>query len=157
MFRFSENLVNPFAEFPQTTPPATLLAYIRSQLVPYKRLLPIMATVSVLVALIEAGLIFYTGRVIDLMIPFFGKTTMYDHPKFKGSASIKYVLPALVPHLSYKNMHIQEGGTASDTWNRIVSGEYSTEDKNMKTQALKDYCHLDTLAMVEIWRVLKSV
>ena len=62
------------------------------------------------------------GRVVDLMIPFSGKTTLYDHPKFKGSASIKYVLPALVPRLSYKNMHIQEGGSASDTWNRIVSG-----------------------------------
>ena len=97
------------------------------------------------------------NRVVDLMIPFFGKTTMYDHPKFKGSASIKYVLPALVPTLSYKDMHIQEGGTAADTWNRIVSGEYSEKDKNMKIQALKDYCHLDTLAMVEIWRVLKSV
>ena len=96
-------------------------------------------------------------RVVDLMIPFYGKTTMYDHPAFKGSASIKYVLPALVPDLSYKNLHIQEGGTASDTWNRIVLGEYSEEEKNMKTQALKDYCHLDTLAMVEIWRVLKSV
>ena len=56
------------------------------------------------------------NRVVDLMIPFFGKTTMYDHPKFKGSASIKYVLPALVPTLSYKDMHIQEGGTAADTW-----------------------------------------
>ncbi|MDZ4713442.1 MAG: DUF2779 domain-containing protein [bacterium] len=96
-------------------------------------------------------------RVVDLMIPFFGKTTMYDHPEFKGSASIKYVLPALVPTLSYKKMHIQEGGTAADTWNRIVSGEYSKDDKNMKIQALKDYCHLDTLAMVEIWRVLKLV
>lgn len=96
------------------------------------------------------------NRVIDLMVPFYGKTTMYDHPEFMGSASIKYVLPALVPHLSYKEMHIQEGGTASDTWNRIVSGEYSEEDKNMKTQALKDYCHLDTLAMVEIWRVLNN-
>lgn len=96
------------------------------------------------------------NRVKDLMIPFYGKTTMYDHPKFKGSASIKYVLPALVPHLSYKDMHIQEGGSASDTWNRIVSGEYSEKDKNMKIQALKDYCHLDTLAMVEIWRVLKN-
>jgi hypothetical protein len=94
------------------------------------------------------------SRVIDLMIPFYGKTTMYDHPKFMGSASIKYVLPALVSHLSYKEMHIQEGGSASDTWNRIVSGEYSEEDKNIKIQALKDYCHLDTLAMVEIWRVL---
>jgi hypothetical protein len=97
------------------------------------------------------------NRVVDLMIPFYGKTTMYDHPEFKGSASIKYVLPALVPDLSYKDLHIQEGGTASDTWNRIVSGEYSDEEKNMKVQALKDYCHLDTLAMVEIWRVLKSV
>lgn len=97
------------------------------------------------------------SRVVDLMIPFYGKTTMYDHPKFMGSASIKYVLPALVPHLSYKDMHIQEGGTASDTWNRIISDEYSDADKNMKIQALKDYCHLDTLAMVEIWRVLNNI
>ncbi|MFA5961957.1 MAG: DUF2779 domain-containing protein [Parcubacteria group bacterium] len=97
------------------------------------------------------------NRVVDLMIPFYGNTTMYDHPEFKGSASIKYVLPALVPHLSYKDMHIQEGGAASDTWNRIVSDEYSEDEKNMKVQALKDYCHLDTLAMVEIWKVLKSV
>jgi len=97
------------------------------------------------------------NRVVDLMIPFFGKTTIYDHPEFKGSASIKYVLPALVPHLSYKDMHIQEGGTASDTWNRIVSGEYSEEDKAIKIKALKDYCHLDTLAMVEIWKILNNV
>jgi hypothetical protein len=96
------------------------------------------------------------NRIVDLMIPFFGKTTMYDHPEFKGSASIKYVLPALVPHLSYKKMHIQEGGVASDTWNRIVSGEYSQEDRNMKIKALKDYCELDTLAMVEIWKVLNT-
>jgi hypothetical protein len=96
------------------------------------------------------------NRVVDLMIPFFGNTTMYDHPQFKGSASIKYVLPALVPNLSYKNMHIQEGGTASDTWNRVVSDEYSGEDKVIKIQALKDYCELDTLAMVEIWKVLNS-
>ncbi len=67
MFRFFENLVNPFAEFPQVTPPKTLLAYIRTQLVPYRRWLPWMALVSVAVALIEAALIFYSGRLIDLM------------------------------------------------------------------------------------------
>jgi hypothetical protein len=97
------------------------------------------------------------NRVVDLMVPFYGKTNVYDHPEFKGSASIKYVLPALVPHLSYKDLHIQEGGTASDTWNRIVSGEYSEDEKNKKVQALKDYCHLDTLAMVEIWKVFKKI
>jgi hypothetical protein len=45
---------------------------------------------------------------------------------------------------------------APDTWNRIVSGEYSKEEQDMKIQALKDYCHLDTLAMVEIWKVLNT-
>lgn len=97
------------------------------------------------------------NRVVDLMIPFFGKATMYDNPKFQGSASIKYVLPALVPTMSYKKMHIQEGGAAADTWNRIISKEYSEDDKNMKIQALKDYCKLDTLAMVEIWKILKLI
>ncbi|MEK7644975.1 MAG: DUF2779 domain-containing protein [Patescibacteria group bacterium] len=96
------------------------------------------------------------SRVVDLMIPFSGKTAVYDHPAFKGSASIKYVLPALVPHLSYKDMHIQDGGAASDTWNRIVSGEYSEKEREIKIQALEDYCHLDTLAMVEIWKVLEN-
>lgn len=97
------------------------------------------------------------GRVVDLMIPFSGKTLVYDHPKFMGSASIKYVLPALVPHLSYNDMHIKEGGSASDTWNRIISGEYSDDERAMKIQALRDYCHLDTLAMVEIWKVLRNI
>jgi hypothetical protein len=96
-------------------------------------------------------------RVVDLMVPFSGKTLVYDHPGFKGSASIKYVLPALVPSRSYKEMHIQDGGTAADTWNRIVSGEYSAEEREVKIQALKDYCHLDTLAMVDIWKVLSKV
>jgi len=95
-------------------------------------------------------------RVVDLIIPFSGKTIVYDHPQFKGSASIKYVLPALVPELSYKDLHIQEGGTASDTWNSIVMGEYSDNDLKTKIQALKDYCLLDTLAMVKIWEVLKN-
>lgn len=95
-------------------------------------------------------------RVVDLMVPFSGKTNVYDHPKFKGSASIKYVLPALVPELSYKNLEIQEGGTASDTWNRIATGEYKDEEAKQKREALLKYCELDTLAMVRIWEVLED-
>lgn len=95
------------------------------------------------------------NRVVDLMTPFYGKTTLYDHPKFMGSASIKYVGPVLAPNLSYKNLHIQEGGAASDTWNKIVSDKYSEKEKEEKIKALKDYCHLDTLLMVEIWKKLK--
>ena len=95
-------------------------------------------------------------RVVDLIEPFDGKTAVYWHPKFFGKSSIKFVLPALVPTLSYKDLEVQEGGAAADTWNRIVSGEYSEEEAKRKTDALLKYCHLDTLAMVEIWKVLKQ-
>lgn len=96
-------------------------------------------------------------RIVDLIEPFDGKTAVYWHPNFLGKSSIKYVLPALVPELSYKELEIQEGGAAADTWNRIVSGEYSKEEAENKVQALRKYCHLDTLAMVEIWKVIKQV
>ena len=95
-------------------------------------------------------------RVVDLIEPFDGKTAVYWHPEFYGRSSIKVVLPALVPDLSYKSLEIQEGGAAADTWNRIVSGEYSEKESKCKADALLKYCHLDTLAMVEIWKVLKQ-
>jgi len=96
-------------------------------------------------------------RIVDLIEPFDGKTTVYWHPAFLGKSSIKFVLPALVPELSYKDLEVQEGGAAADTWNRIVSGEYSAEEAVRKRDALLKYCHLDTLAMVEIWKVLKQL
>lgn len=67
MFRFFENLVNPFAPFREDTPPSTLWAYYKSQFGPFRKWMVWMALTGVLVALIETGLIFYTGRVIDLM------------------------------------------------------------------------------------------
>jgi hypothetical protein len=96
-------------------------------------------------------------RIVDLIEPFDGKTAVYWDPAFLGKSSIKFVLPALVPELSYKELDIQEGGAATDAWNRIVSGEYSEEEANQKRVALLKYCHLDTLAMVEIYKKLKEV
>jgi hypothetical protein len=49
------------------------------------------------------------NRIVDLMTPF--STGLYVDKDFKGSASIKNVLPVLVPELSYKNLGIQEGGS----------------------------------------------
>ncbi|WP_392349183.1 DUF2779 domain-containing protein [uncultured Polaribacter sp.] len=48
------------------------------------------------------------NRLKDLMIPFQQK--WYYTPKMKGSYSIKYVLPALAPDLSYNDLDIKEGG-----------------------------------------------
>lgn len=97
-------------------------------------------------------------RLVDLEVPFKGEHAVYIHPHFKGKSSIKYVLPALVPELSYKELEIQEGGTASSTWFDIVHGDNKNNQsyKDQKTKALKEYCCLDTLAMVKIFDVLES-
>jgi len=86
-------------------------------------------------------------RIVDLMGPF--RNRDWFTPEMKGSYSIKKVLPALVPHLTYKNLEVQEGGTASLTY----LGLYEDNDKvsiATKRRALLEYCKLDTLAMVEI-------
>ncbi len=92
------------------------------------------------------------GRVVDLEDVF--KEQLYVHKGFKGRTSIKLVLPTLVPSLSYKNLNIHDGAGASDTWNKIVNGEYSTGEKLEQEQNLLDYCKLDTYAMYAIWKHL---
>jgi len=94
------------------------------------------------------------GRVIDLEDVFSKQS--YVHPGFKGRSSIKSVLPVLVPKLSYKALEIQEGASASEAWNRMVSGELTKTEAEETAHDLLKYCALDTLAMVEIWRVLES-
>ncbi|MBY5934974.1 ABC transporter ATP-binding protein/permease [Tateyamaria omphalii] len=67
MFRFFENRIDPFAGAVEGPPPGTVLGYVRTQLEPYRRWLPWIALVGLLTALMESGLIFYSGRLIDLM------------------------------------------------------------------------------------------
>jgi hypothetical protein len=95
------------------------------------------------------------SRIIDLMDVF--SEQHYVHPKFKGKTSIKYILPVLAPELSYKALDIQEGATASDSWNKIVKDEYSKEEKLEKIEQLKIYCKLDTYAMYAIWKHLSDL
>ena len=67
MFRLFENLVDPFAPDGGTTPPAGLWAYVKTQLAPFRKWMGWMVFAGILVAVTETGLIFYSGRVIDLM------------------------------------------------------------------------------------------
>jgi hypothetical protein len=79
----------------------------------------------------------------------------YEHPDFCGSKSLKVVLPVLVPSLSYKTLDIQEGGDAPAVWNLMLSANNETERQEWD-QRLRAYCKLDTLAMVEIHKVLQE-
>lgn len=95
------------------------------------------------------------NRVVDLIIPF--KQKWYDDPRFEGSASIKKVLPVLCPELSYKTLGIQEGGSAQRLWMETILDDKRADQKDQILADLIEYCKLDTLAMVEIYRKLKKL
>jgi hypothetical protein len=75
-------------------------------------------------------------------------------PKFRGSFSLKSVLPVLVPQMSYEDLVIQEGTHASLEYQRLLNSETLPEEKRKIEQALIDYCSYDTLAMVKIREAL---
>lgn len=95
------------------------------------------------------------GRMYDLMQPF--KKGYYVHKNFEGSASIKKVLPVLVPKLSYEALNIKEGSTASESWIKVADPELPQAERDQLSQDMLAYCLLDTLAMVEILEVLNEL
>jgi hypothetical protein len=78
----------------------------------------------------------------------------YRHWQWGNKSSIKNVLPTLVPELSYKDLDVQEGGTASLEWLRMTETD-DVREKAIKADALKRYCGLDTLAMVRLLEVVE--
>jgi hypothetical protein len=93
-------------------------------------------------------------RIKDLMIPF--QRRYYYTPEMRGSYSIKSVLPALVPELSYSNLEINEGGLASIAYESIQTETDLMFIADIKEQLLK-YCKLDTIAMVRILEKLEEL
>ena len=93
-------------------------------------------------------------RFFDLMEIFSRK--MYVNKDFKGSSSIKKVLPVLVPDLSYSVLGIGDGGTATTAWNRMVFEISDEEEKQTIRRQLLEYCRMDTLAMVEVYRKIND-
>jgi ATP-binding cassette, subfamily B, multidrug efflux pump len=68
MFKFFENLVDPYVEYKETDhPPQTLWLFLKDYAQPFRRVFAFTAFMSVVVAAIEVGLIYYMGRVVDLM------------------------------------------------------------------------------------------
>ena len=94
------------------------------------------------------------NRLKDLMIPFQQK--WYYTPEMRGSYSIKAVLPALVPELSYNDLDIRDGGTASNTFLSMINGTFQGNIEEARRQLL-EYCKLDTFAMVKILEKIRMV
>ncbi len=81
----------------------------------------------------------------------------YVHPGFMGRASIKKVLPVLVPGLSYKDLPVKSGTDAIEGYRQLTREVLVGEEAAQKQRDMLEYCKLDTLAMVEIWRHFKGV
>ena len=94
------------------------------------------------------------GRIVDLLVPF--RSFSVYHPDQHGSASIKYVLPALTGK-SYADLDIADGGTASNEYIRIMFGNTSDAERVEVFSQLEEYCGLDTLGMLGILRVLPKL
>ena len=82
----------------------------------------------------------------------------YRHPGFKGRTSIKKVLPVLCPEFSYQDLEIQNGTEAMENWERMIFTDEleDSERENIKISLL-EYCKLDTLAMVNIFKHLMEL
>jgi hypothetical protein len=74
---------------------------------------------------------------------------------FRGSYSLKSVLPALVPDMSYDGMEVAEGNEAGLAWEKMVRAEAGSEERRKLRDTLLAYCKQDTLAMVRLLEVLR--
>lgn len=79
MYKKFEDLIDPFAPASEATPPATLWAYLKSHYGPFRKWMVVLAFTGIIVALVETGLIFYSGRVIDLLSTSTPDTLMANH------------------------------------------------------------------------------
>ncbi|MEJ2232437.1 MAG: DUF2779 domain-containing protein [Syntrophobacterales bacterium] len=73
----------------------------------------------------------------------------FYNASFHGSFSLKSVLPALVPSMSYEDLFIQEGTHASLQYLQMLNHNTPAQEKEKIEEALLAYCSHDTLAMVK--------
>jgi len=112
------------------------------------------------------------GKLVDLLPVV--RTHVY-HPAFHGSFSLKSVLPALVPSLTYADLQISDGDTASVHLERMLLGKepgrsgrggggggpsqldlFEATPSPLRADLLA-YCKRDTWAMVKLLERLRGL
>ena len=72
------------------------------------------------------------------------------HPAFAGSYSLKTVLPALVPEITYSGLEVANGRDAGLAWESVVRGVLEHTERERIRKALLSYCRQDTIALVRL-------
>ena len=93
------------------------------------------------------------GRLVDLEAIIRARTT---HPATNGLTSIKRVLPAWCPDLSYADLALGDGSAASVRYLKSVRGLLAPDEVAQLHSDLIEYCGMDTLAMVRLLETLRG-
>lgn len=91
------------------------------------------------------------ARIVDLLLL---TKISYYHPNMRGSWSIRAVLPTIANDLDKKRLDAGDGGAAQDAFREILHPDTPESRKQALTQGLRDYCTLNTLAMLRLAWVL---
>jgi hypothetical protein len=84
-------------------------------------------------------------------------STQFSHPDFHGSTSMKKVLPALVPEISYNSLEIKDGNSAMAAFAYLALGRYKGEKADEIRNHLKEYCAQDTLGLHKVHQRLEQL
>jgi len=115
------------------------------------------------VAVLSEPLLALEAKLVDLLPVV--RNHVY-HPAFHGSFSLKSVLPALVPELTYDDLAIKDGDTATVQLERMLLGRkqgagpsqmdlFRAAPSSLRADLLA-YCKRDTWAMVKLLERLKE-
>jgi hypothetical protein len=92
------------------------------------------------------------NRIRDLSDPFSAR--LWYHPRMVGRYSIKFVLPAVVPEMTYNDLEIADGTAASQAFASMTTNP--DLDHSQLRNHLLEYCRLDTLAMVRVLEKMET-
>ena len=80
----------------------------------------------------------------------------YYHPDFRGSFSLKSVLPAMVPGAGYDDLAIADGRSAAAQYVMALGSTDPSKRRRIFTE-LRAYCEQDTMAMVELHKAMAAL
>jgi hypothetical protein len=111
----------------------------------------VLAALAIELPDLAPGLEALRRRIVDLL------PIVRDHcyhPAFRGSFSLKAVVPALVPGLGYDDLAIRHGLAAMAAYEELVDPTTAPPRRVALRADLLAYCARDTLALVELYRTL---
>lgn len=103
---------------------------------------------------LATGLVAIADRIVDLLP--IARNHFYD-PRQHGRWSLKAVLPAACPGLSYDTLDgVADGQMAVEAYREAIAAGTAPERRSEIERELLAYCHLDTLAMLRLWEVFRG-